>query len=194
MESSSAPSGEMGSGSGTPSGFQSSVVAPPVKASPPPAAQLANSPHEDQSGECGRRPRPGPAVVAGHRERGTSTTVRRRIRSGAHAVVDCPPGLAPGLRRSTLQPEIVGMAWVALVPRVPRPGAISRLSADIQSVFVMPEWRGQGIGTALVEAASEHATHLGSVRVTVHSGRKAVPLYERMGFESSRRLLLRPTD
>lgn len=92
------------------------------------------------------------------------------------------------------QPEIIGMAWIALVPRTPRPIATSRLSADIQSVFVMPEWRGQGIGTALVEAASDHATHLGAVRVTVHSGRKAVPLYQRMGFESSGRLLLRPPD
>jgi len=90
-----------------------------------------------------------------------------------------------------LRPEIVGMAWVALVPRVPRPGATGRLSADIQSVFVMPEERGQGIGSALVEAASEHATHLGSLHVTVHSGRKAVPVYERLGFESSRQLLQR---
>jgi GNAT superfamily N-acetyltransferase len=90
-----------------------------------------------------------------------------------------------------LRPEIVGMAWVALVPRVPRPGATSRLSADIQSVFVMPEQRGRGIGSALVEAASEHAAHLGSLRVTVHSGRKAVPVYERLGFESSRQLLRR---
>jgi len=90
-----------------------------------------------------------------------------------------------------LGPEIVGMAWVALVPRVPRPGATSRLSADIQSVFVMPKQRGQGIGSALVGAASEHAAHLGSLRVTVHSGRKAVPVYERLGFESSRQLLQR---
>ena len=93
-----------------------------------------------------------------------------------------------------LRPEIVGMAWVALVPRVPRPGATSRLSADIQSVFVMPTQRGQGIGSALVEAASEHATHLGSLRVTVHPGRKAVPVYERLGFESSRQLLQRRPD
>ncbi len=89
------------------------------------------------------------------------------------------------------QPEIVGMAWVALVPRVPRPGATSRMSADIQSVFVMPDARGHGIGSALVKAASEHAMAAGALHVTVHSGRKAVPVYERLGFESSRQLLQR---
>ncbi|SBV25042.1 Acetyltransferase (GNAT) family protein [Micromonospora krabiensis] len=89
-------------------------------------------------------------------------------------------------------PEIVGMAWVALLPRAPRPGATGRLSADLQSVFVLPEHRGHGIGSALVEAASEHATRLGASRVTVHSGRRAVPVYERLGFESSRQLLHRP--
>ena len=89
------------------------------------------------------------------------------------------------------QSEIVGMAWVALVPRVPRPGATSRLSADIQSVFVIPDARGRGIGSALVKAASEHAIDAGALHVTVHSGRKAVPVYERLGFESSRQLLQR---
>ena len=91
-------------------------------------------------------------------------------------------------------PTMVGMAWVALVARVPRPGATTRLCADIQSVFVLPEQRGEGIGSALVERASAHATQLGAHRVTVHSGRRAVPLYERLGFESSRRLLQRPPD
>ncbi|MFC0003432.1 GNAT family N-acetyltransferase [Micromonospora siamensis] len=93
-----------------------------------------------------------------------------------------------------LRPEIVGMAWVALLPRVPRPGATGRLSADIQSVFVMPSQRGQGVGSALVEAAAEHATRLGALRVTVRSGRRAVPVYRRLGFESSRQLLQRPAD
>ena len=82
-------------------------------------------------------------------------------------------------------PEIVGMAWVASLPRV---------SADIQSVFVMPQYRNTGIGSALVDAAVEHAAQRGCARVTVHSSSRSVPMYERLGFESSRQLLQRPPD
>ena len=91
----------------------------------------------------------------------------------------------------TAEEEIAGMAWVALVPRVPRPGARSRMSADIQTVFVMAEHRGEGVGSALVRAAAGHAERLGALHVTVHSGRRAVPVYERLGFKSSRQLLQR---
>lgn len=90
--------------------------------------------------------------------------------------------------------EIVGMAWLALLPRVPRPGAPDRRFADIQSVFVVPEHRGRGLGSALVETAAEHAVRLGAPRVTVHSSREAVPLYEGLGFASSARLLQRPPE
>jgi GNAT superfamily N-acetyltransferase len=90
--------------------------------------------------------------------------------------------------------KVVGMAWVALVPRVPRPGVCARRSADIQSVFVFPEERGKGIGSRLVLAAVEHASSLGASRVTVHSGRRAIPVYERLGFASSRQLLQRPAE
>ncbi len=84
---------------------------------------------------------------------------------------------------------VVGMAWLALVPRVPRPGVTTRCSGDIQSVFLVPEQRGKRIGSELIRAATEHAWGLGAGRVTVHSGRKAVPVSERLGFESSRQLL-----
>ena len=87
---------------------------------------------------------------------------------------------------------VIGMAWLAIVPRVPRPGTTARCSGDIQSVFVLPEHRGSGVGAALIRAASEHALRLGAGRVTVQSGRKAVPLYERLGFASSRQLLQTP--
>ncbi len=90
--------------------------------------------------------------------------------------------------------EVVGMAWLALVPRVPRPGATTRCSADIQSVFVVPEQRGKRIASALVQAASEHAVRLGAGRVTVHSSHQAVPVYERLGFVASRQLMQRPSE
>ncbi len=83
----------------------------------------------------------------------------------------------------------VGMAWLALVPRVPRPGAAARCSGDVQSVFVLPEQRGLRIGAALITAATRHALDRGAGRVVVQSGRNAVPLYERLGFASSPQLL-----
>ena len=89
--------------------------------------------------------------------------------------------------------EAVGMAWLALVPRVPRPGTTARRSGDVQSVFVLPECRGRGIGTALVRAVTEHAL-TSAARVTVQSGERAVPVYERLGFASSRQLLQLPAD
>lgn len=88
----------------------------------------------------------------------------------------------------------VGMAWVALVPRPPRPGDTSRASADLQSVFVLEEHRGHGIGSALVRAAAEHALSRGASRVTVDSGPLAVPLYERLGFAATDLLLQRSAD
>ena len=74
--------------------------------------------------------------------------------------------------------EVVGMAWLAFVLRVPRPGMVTRRSADIQSLFVAYQ-RGKRVGSALVEAALAYAIHRGAEHVTVHSSRKAVPVYER---------------
>lgn len=91
--------------------------------------------------------------------------------------------------------RVVGAAWVALVPRVPRPGAPDRISADIQSVFVTPEHRRRGAGHGLVAAACAHAVSVGAERVTVHSSEAAVDLYRGLGFADSPRLqqFLAPT-
>ncbi len=46
-----------------------------------------------------------------------------------------------------------------------------------------------GIDSALVQAATKYATGLGAGRVTIQSGRRAVSLYEGLGFASSPQLL-----
>lgn len=50
-------------------------------------------------------------------------------------------------------------------------------------MYVLPELRDRGVGTALMEAVLVEAAELDLEHVTVHSSRRAVPFYERNGFE-----------
>lgn len=79
--------------------------------------------------------------------------------------------------------DVVGMAWLAEVCRPPSPGHLDVRRGDLQSVYVVPELRGQGWGTRLVAHVLHEARARGVQRVTVHSGRRALSLYERAGFQ-----------
>jgi GNAT superfamily N-acetyltransferase len=83
---------------------------------------------------------------------------------------------------------IIGMAWLAILQRVPTPGALQRASGDVQCVYVMPQERDTGLGGLLIGAIRELAYSLGLERVTVHSSARAVPAYARHGFAVSDRL------
>ncbi|MFD7407275.1 GNAT family N-acetyltransferase [Streptomyces sp. NPDC059866] len=85
--------------------------------------------------------------------------------------------------------EIIGMAWLAVLRRVPTPYALHRASGDLQCVYVVPEARDAGLGGRLIDATLTAARELGLERVTVHSSPRAIPAYARHGFESSPRLL-----
>lgn len=84
---------------------------------------------------------------------------------------------------------VVGMAWLAVVPRVPSARAFDRASGDLQCVYVVPELRSAGIGAELVRAVLRRAAEIGLERVTVHSSVGAVRLYERAGFAAEDVLL-----
>ncbi|SDM28768.1 GNAT family N-acetyltransferase [Allokutzneria albata] len=84
---------------------------------------------------------------------------------------------------------VMGMAWLAITPRVPHPRAFERASGDVQCVYVSPDERDRGLGGRLIEAVLSWARDLGLERVTVHSSDRAVPAYARYGFEASPRLL-----
>lgn len=85
--------------------------------------------------------------------------------------------------------EIIGMAWLAVLQRVPSPGALDRASGDLQCVYVIPGARDGGLGGRLLDAVLLRARDLGLERVTVHSSPRAIPAYARRGFEPSPRLL-----
>ncbi|KMS72478.1 acetyltransferase [Streptomyces viridochromogenes] len=84
---------------------------------------------------------------------------------------------------------IIGMAWLAVVQRVPTPYALHRASGDLQCVYVVPEARDAGLGGRLITETLARAKDLGLERVTVHSTPRAIPAYARHGFENSPRLL-----
>ncbi|MFI2717986.1 GNAT family N-acetyltransferase [Streptomyces collinus] len=85
--------------------------------------------------------------------------------------------------------RVIGMAWLAVVQRVPTPRAPRRASGDLQCVYVVPEARDGGLGGRLIQAVLDGARELGLERVTVHSSPRAIPAYARTGFQESPRLL-----
>ena len=92
---------------------------------------------------------------------------------------------------ATLDGELVGMAWLALFDRVPNPGDAVRRSGDVQSVFVVPEHQGRGIGRRLMESLCGAADDLGVRKLTLDSRVSVMPFYERLGFSAQGGLMTR---
>lgn len=76
----------------------------------------------------------------------------------------------------------VGMAWLVLQARVPTPDNFHRIGADLQSVYVTPDMRGQGLGVGLVQAVIAAARSHPVRHLTVRTGHRATPFYPRFGF------------
>ncbi|SED58665.1 L-amino acid N-acyltransferase YncA [Ruania alba] len=85
---------------------------------------------------------------------------------------------------------LVGMAWLVLDERVPNVDDAHRMTGDVQSVFVLAEHRGHGIGTMLVRSLCEAADAVGA-RLSVRANDASVPLYRSAGFVAAGALLER---
>jgi GNAT superfamily N-acetyltransferase len=81
--------------------------------------------------------------------------------------------------------QLVGMAFLAVLPRVPNPRAFDRASGDVQCVYVLPAERNRGIGALMIDHMMGKARERGLERVTVHSSSGAVSAYARGGFAVS---------
>jgi GNAT superfamily N-acetyltransferase len=88
-----------------------------------------------------------------------------------------------------LDGRIVGMAWLAVVDRVPVPTDFDRRSGEVQSVFVDASLRGRGIGRALMDAIAAEARARGIHRIVLHSTHEGVAFYRRIGWVNAETLL-----
>ncbi|MDQ1592717.1 MAG: hypothetical protein QOG71_3344 [Pyrinomonadaceae bacterium] len=80
--------------------------------------------------------------------------------------------------------ELLGAAWLRLLAGDARGyGYVDDATPEL-AIAVLPEHRGRGVGTALLERLLEAARSVyASVSLSVSSGNPAARLYERMGFE-----------
>jgi GNAT superfamily N-acetyltransferase len=83
----------------------------------------------------------------------------------------------------------IGMAWLAVFERIPQPRQLERLAGNVQSVFVLEDFRNRGVGQALVEAAIAEASARGLGYLIVHPSERAFPLYRRLGFTETGQML-----
>lgn len=83
-----------------------------------------------------------------------------------------------------VQDNAVGAAWVRLFPQnEPGYGFVSEDIPEL-AIAVLPEYRGQGIGTRLLQSllVEVKKTHPG-LSLSVRSGNQAIALYKRLGFK-----------
>jgi GNAT superfamily N-acetyltransferase len=83
----------------------------------------------------------------------------------------------------------VGMAWLAIIERIPGPQIWKRLSGHIQSVYVLAEHRDNGLGSLLIEELIEGARREGLNYLLVHPSPRSFPFYRRLGFTGEGSLL-----
>ncbi len=76
----------------------------------------------------------------------------------------------------------VGCGGLAFYVRPPYCGNLSGKEAYLMGMYTIPEWRGKGVGTALVEKLLEYARAQGVGRVWLHTEPGARNLYGRAGF------------
>ena len=83
----------------------------------------------------------------------------------------------------TVRERIIGNGQLVIYPT----------SAECANLFVVSDYRGQGIGTALIEVltAVAHHHHITNLEIGVTTDNpRALALYQRLGFEEDRRLQL----
>jgi GNAT superfamily N-acetyltransferase len=78
--------------------------------------------------------------------------------------------------------DIVGMASIVVMSRMPQPGRPPTAWGYVHHVYVRPEHRSGGVGAALMGALADAGRADGYERLVLHPRPRSAPFYERLGF------------
>ena len=80
---------------------------------------------------------------------------------------------------------VVADAVIYLFETMPDEVNVTGLTAMLYNVYTLPEYRGQGIMARMLPEVIRLAREAGAVELKMSAEKKAMPLYERMGFRLS---------
>lgn len=78
---------------------------------------------------------------------------------------------------------IASHIFLQMIEKVPRPGRITYPFLYMTNVYTKPEYRGQGVGSKLLDAVNKWAEQQKSEFIIVWPSESAVPFYERKGYQ-----------
>jgi GNAT superfamily N-acetyltransferase len=82
--------------------------------------------------------------------------------------------------------RIIGTSALAYFQKPPTFKNLTGLEAYVLNMYTLPEWRGRGVASALLQCALDHARASGAKRVWLHATADGRPLYEKVGFVGAR--------
>ena len=78
--------------------------------------------------------------------------------------------------------QVIADAVIYLFETMPDEVNVRGLTAMLYNVYTLPEYRGQGIMARMLPEVIRLAKEAGAVELKMTAEKKAIPLYERMGF------------
>lgn len=78
--------------------------------------------------------------------------------------------------------KVIADAVIYLFETMPDEVNVRGLTAMLYSVYTLPEYRGHGIMAQILPRVIQQARDAGAIELKMTAEKKAIPLYERMGF------------
>ena len=78
--------------------------------------------------------------------------------------------------------ELIAWAHLRLEDRPPHPAYLGNCHGHVSGVYVLPSYRSQGLGLALMEKLHGLGRSLGVKRLHLHSSAMATKLYQNLGY------------